>query len=256
MKMLKGPAPVAAAPVAAPPAAPAPGTTETAVPPLGAPATAAGTPASAVPASSSEPAVLGSTEEPLPGGPGQLLSFEHFESKDPFAQQADVSAVPAAPNAPADDEPLTVPAAGPSTPAPGAGSTPVDGGSAVPPADRSSATPPGAAGGSAPSPAAPSGTPQAAAPAPATTISVDGVSGPVELGKEFPLERPTFVLVSAAKDGKSVKLGIAGGRYADGAAAITLRLGKPLTLRNTADGSLYELELQTVAGFVPPKSKQ
>ena len=35
-------------------------------------------------------------------------------------------------------------------------------------------------------------------------------------------------------------------------ATVKLRIGKKLTLQNTADGSRYELELLTVQGFVPP----
>ena len=54
-------------------------------------------------------------------------------------------------------------------------------------------------------------------------------------------------------DGKSVEIGVAGGTYASGEPTITLELGEPLTLRNTADGSRFELELLAVAGFPLPK---
>ena len=63
------------------------------------------------------------------------------------------------------------------------------------------------------------------------------------------------MLVSVAKNGKSVEIGIAGGEYAAGGETITLGLGKKLTLQNTADGSRYELQLLTVEGQPVPKSK-
>ena len=37
---------------------------------------------------------------------------------------------------------------------------------------------------------------------------------------------------------------IAGGSYADGAAALTLTVGVPVTLQNTADGTRYTLLLE------------
>lgn len=230
LKMLKGPSVPAAAPTPTPAASPT-GTTEAAVPPLGAPATAAG-----APAVTSGPAVLASDEQPL-AGPGQLLSFELFASKDPFMQQVELGG-PA---------PSAEPAAGtdPNPPAAGAVETSETGGTAVPPASGGSFTS---------SPAEPEA--PAAAPAAATTISVNGVSGPADIGKEFPLDDPIFVLVSTAPDGKSVEIGIAGGTYADGEDTITLKLRKPLTLQNTADGSRYELVLETVTGFVPPGPKK
>ncbi len=61
------------------------------------------------------------------------------------------------------------------------------------------------------------------------------------------------MLVSVAKNGKSVELGIAGGTYANGEQTIRLELGQPLTLQNTADGTRYVLELRAVAGFAAPK---
>lgn len=238
LKMLKGPSVPAAAPIPTAAVIPA-GTTEAAVPPLG--AAAAGAPPSSV-----EPAVLASTDQPL-AGPGQLLSFELFESKDPFMQQVEAgspsqSTEPAAAGgARAGQDTAVAP-----VPSAAAGKTPdAAGGSAVPPP---------ADAGSTSSPAefeAP-----AAAPATATTISVNRVSGPAEIGKEFPLEDPIFVLVSVASDGKSAEIGIAGGTYANGQNTIKLMLGKALTLQNTADGSRYELVLETVAGFVPRGTKK
>ena len=93
-------------------------------------------------------------------------------------------------------------------------------------------------------------------PASATTLSLNGVVVTLTPAAEFPVDDPVFVFVSAALDGKSIELGIAGGSYADGDETITLILGKQLTLQNTADGSRYELELLTVQGFVPPEAQE
>ena len=71
--------------------------------------------------------------------------------------------------------------------------------------------------------------------------------------RAFPAADPVFVLESLAADGKSVLISVAGGSYADGKQTIKLQIGKSLTLQNTSDGSRYDLELLTVAGFVPPK---
>jgi hypothetical protein len=219
LKMLKGPA----APVAAATATPTPAPTGTPEAP------SAVAPAGSPPAAG-QPAVLASSDTA-----GQLLSFELFESKDPFTQQVDAN--PQAPSATDAKPQPTVPATG-TTPA-------SSGGSAVPgPASGAGATPPA-------TPFAP-----VAEPAAATTISVNDVSGPADVGKEFPTDDPIFVLVSTASDGKSAQIGIAGGSYANGERTITLKLGKPLTLQNTADGTRYELVLETVAGFAPPKAKK
>jgi hypothetical protein len=225
LKMMKGPAaPAAAAPVTPTPA------------PAGTPAAPTPTAPAGAPPAEGQPAVLASSDTA-----GQLLSFELFESKDPFTQQVDPDA-----QAPSTSTPTAKPQ--PTAPAPAA--TPAPSGSAP-----SGSAVPGATGGSAgttpPTPFAP-----VAEPAAATTISVNDVSGPAEVGKEFPTDDPIFVLVSTASDGKSAQIGIAGGSYANGEKTITLKLGKPLTLQNTADGTRYELVLETVAGFAPPKAKK
>jgi hypothetical protein len=218
LKMMKGPAaPVAAAPAATTPAPTGTPAAPTAVAPAGSPPDAG------------QPAVLASSDTA-----GQLLSFELFESKDPFTQQVDASVQ--TPSATAAKPQQTVPATG---------TTPASSGSAVPGA---------ASGTGATTPATPFA--PVAEPAAATTISVNDVSGPAEVGKEFPTDDPIFMLVSTASDGKSVQIGIAGGSYANGEQTITLKLGKPLTLQNTADGTRYELVLETVAGFAPPKAKK
>src|SRR5947199_272973 len=53
---------------------------------------------------------------------------------------------------------------------------------------------------------------------------------------------PVFHLISLTPS--TAKLGIAGGSYADGSQAITLKLKTPVTLQNTADGTKYTLILE------------
>ncbi len=227
LKMLKGPEPTpAAAPAAPSPVAPVPGSEAPA------PADGAVAPGGAVDLSS-----LADSDLAPVAAEGQLVTFERFASKDPFVPQAVVTPESAAP-APAGDAEGD---GGTDEPAPGEGSGAADGGF-TPAPEGSDAS----AGGGSPTPAAP-------ALAALTSISINGTAEDVEVEKTFPAAEPTFVLVSLAKNGKSVEIGIAGGTYADGGQTIELKLGKPLTLQNTADGTRYELELLAVAGFPAPK---
>ena len=241
LKLFQGPA---AAPVAETAAAPTSVTSTTAsgaVPPgtPGAPATATGAPTPV----DAQPAVLADSDLPVAAGAGQLLSFERFESVDPFDQQVDPDAIPAAPQSSgAGAKPAAAAAGGTDAEKPAAGAKT---GSVAP------GTGAGTTGGG-------SGSPTTAftPPATATSLSLNGAVVELTAAAEFPVDDPVFVFVSAAADGKSIEIGIAGGVYADGAETITLKLGKPLTLQNTADGSRYELKLLTVQGFVPPKPKK
>jgi hypothetical protein len=80
-------------------------------------------------------------------------------------------------------------------------------------------------------------------------IAVNGTLASVAVGTDFGLPlgpaaaggRPLFHLISATAH--TAKIAIAGGSYADGASAITLHQGKPITLQNTADGTRYTLQL-------------
>ena len=220
LKLLKGPEPTpAAAPAPATPAAPVPGA-------------AAPAPGAAAPATDAVDLALVADSDASPvAGEGQLVTFEHFASKDPFVPQAVVE-----PPAPA----AIAPEGEPDPESLGDGSKPADGGFTPSPAPDD--------GSAAPAPAAP-------ALASLTSILINGAAEDVEVEGSFPAEQPTFVLVSLAKNGKSVEIGIAGGTYADGGETIELKLGKPLTLQNTADGTRYELELRAVAGFPVPKRK-
>jgi hypothetical protein len=181
----------------APPAPPAPT----------APTTGAPTPAAATPAAGS--AQLVDTDLAPPPTQGQLVTFDRFESKDPFAQQAqndeDGSAASSEP-APAKDSGLT--------------------------------KDPGDAG------AEPAPPPPPPAKTETATISVNGVSSQVAVGGDFPEDDPIFKLVSLTRT--SAKVGVVDGTYATGSATITLRKGKTVTLMNTADGTSYVLRLVSV----------
>ncbi len=84
----------------------------------------------------------------------------------------------------------------------------------------------------------------AAAPT-SVSISTNSLCEVVAVNATFPAQEDIFRVLSIAKDGKSAKIGIVGGAYDSGAAAITLELGKKLTLVNTADGSRYVLILKS-----------
>ena len=259
LKLMKGPS--AAAQTAAEPPDPAaaasatPAATSTATPV--APGAAAPAASAPVPGEA-QPAVLVDSDLPVVGGEGQLLSFEQFAAKDPFDQQVDSDAVAGAASAadgaagagnetiPTGSAPTGFDAAAIAGALAGAGAGGTSTGSG------GTSTGSGAAG-----PGTPSGgsTPAAPAAATATTISLNNELVDFAGDGSFPAAEPVFVLVSTAADGKSVEIGIAGGAYADGDKTITLKLGVPLTLQNTADGSRFELELLTVAGFPPPTSK-
>ena len=59
---------------------------------------------------------------------------------------------------------------------------------------------------------------------------------------------PLFHLVSVTAH--TATISIAGGSYATGAATVTLRENKPVTLMNTADGSRYTLVLKPLGTAV------
>jgi hypothetical protein len=147
--------------------------------------------------------------------PGQLTEFAHFASKDPFLQSVQKSGAAAGPGSPSSK-------------------------SVTPPTTKVAApkTPP--------------------APPPTTAvISINGELVSVTVDSDFPTAgtvfsqagAPLFHLVSLTQ--KSAKVAIAGGSYADGAPAITLTVGKPVTLQNTADGTRYTLLLEPQGTVVP-----
>jgi hypothetical protein len=243
LKMLQGP-PQATAETAAPTPTPAP--TGTVPAPTQAPTTG-----TAAPSPVADLASIADSDVAPVAEEGQLATFERFESKDPFVQQAAPVAAPAEGEAAADPDGTDASAP---TPAPGGGSSagPDDGASGFTGGltdEERGVGGSGSGSGSTPTPAQPS----APTVAEATRIAVNGVVEDVAIDTPFPKDEPTFVLVSVAKDGKSVQIGIAGGEYAGGGDTMTLSVGKKLTLQNTADGARYELELRAVQGFPVPK---
>ena len=153
----------------------------------------------------------------LAAAPGQLVTFDRFRTKDPFFQQLGNGA-PSSGSAPTS-----------SSTRPKQSSSGGTNGSITP----SNPTPP--------PPPPPSPGPRLSS----ATISVNGVSELVTVGKTFPAADPVFVLVSVSSS--SAKVGIAGGSYQNGAATVTLKKGHPLTLMNTADSTQYVLKLLSTA---------
>ncbi len=152
---------------------------------------------------------------------GQLTSFTLFTSKDPFQQQA-TSTASGSSGASASSSSSSSKGSSPKKPSTGS-----NGGSAVP------------SGPSSPPPAAPL----------SATLSVNGAQEAVNVNSDFPAAAPLFHLVSLTAT--TARISIAGGSLSSGAPTVTLRLGKPVTLMNTADGTRYKLLLvSTSAGAV------
>jgi hypothetical protein len=202
-----GAKPVAADPNAAPVAAPvtgAPVATPVAAPTLaGSPLAAAAAPAA------TDTSGLIAAVKPV-ADQGQLESFSRFESKDPFAG----------------------PSGGSGTSGTGTtGSTGGTGGTGTPTTPTVPPAPP---------------TPPAPAPTSAV-ISVNNVPESVASGANFPVANPSasanglFQLRSLTATTATVV--IVGGSYANGSPSLTLKVNKPVTLVNTADGTRYTLLL-------------
>ena len=220
MKMLNPPAPAAeaTAPAATPGAVPL-------VPPtLSAPAvdTAGG----AAPSTDSDPAP--------PAAQGQLVAFGRFASKDPFRVQVSARAGPPRTSSDNTTPSGSTPSASTSTPASGskAATAPASEPTLPGNVNASPTSDPAPVSGSTPTPTG--GTSKA-------MISINGKEEEVAAKAKFPAVDPVFVLVSLKP--KSAKIAIAGGSFASGGGTVTLTLGKPLTLMNTADGTRYELRL-------------
>ncbi len=80
----------------------------------------------------------------------------------------------------------------------------------------------------------------------ATIVTVNGERQVLEPGTKFPASDPLFVLVAEKPGAKSVVIGIAGGVYAGGKKTTTLKVGKSLSLVNTATGARYTIQLVSV----------
>ena len=153
----------------------------------------------------------------------QLASFTLFEVKDPFVPQV------------GDEE-----AAADSSSSQSGEAPPADTGAGTTGTDTS-------AGSTVGSP--PAGSTPAAPPAPILYATIDFNTKPqqVQVKGTFPTPEPLFVLRSLTK--KQAKITVAGGSF-DGGKPVTLKLGKKVTLVNTATGVRYVLKL-TYAGAQP-----
>ena len=184
-----------------PPAATAAATPAPGVPPV------VGGPVAVAPPAIPVATTLADSDPPAQAGSGQLLSFDRFTSKDPFAQQVDaaVGTTPSATAKPGKATQPKIPSTTPTTP-----SQPVP------------------------------------TPNPSTArISVNGTSELVELGKTFPSSDPVFRLVALTRT--MARIGIAGGSLSTGQGTTNLTKGKKVTLMNTADGTRYQLILLSLS---------
>jgi hypothetical protein len=196
--------------------------------------TTAGTPSLAAPtlsgsqtpsATTTPGSSLASSSAPVVAD-GQLSSFSLFASKDPFAQQL-------------------------SEKSGSSGSSGSSGGSTAGSGKGGESAGSGSGSGSG------SGRGSASAPTPGTAvISVNGMLYTVAVGSDFPEASatdpsivPLFHLISLTAH--TAKISIVGGSYSSGAAAVTLRENKAVTLMNTADGTRYKLILKPVGTSVP-----
>ena len=183
------------------------------------------------------------TEQPVAAGDGQLDSFSMFEPEDPFVQQVD-------PNAHPDDGSGSSTSSSPS-------STP-SGGSDAGTGSSAGAGTGSSLGGIGSSVDGTTGTQTApAAPPVLALIRVNGVLSMVGLKNRFPKVEKSFVLRKLSRKGTAV-IGVAGGSFAKGA-SLTLRVGKPVTLVNTATGTRFVVKLvwlgadaSNLAGFSTP----
>jgi hypothetical protein len=204
--------------------------------------TTTGASTAAAPAAAPVPvsAALTTPLEPAPKT-GQLSVFTTaFKSKDPFKQLIkDETATPAA--APAAASPAA--AAKPATPK-------------APPASLAVVPQPAPAPAATPATAPAASAAPAAKPAPlpfiSATLSVNGMKEGVDVKATFPVAAPMFALVKLTAKTATIK--VSGGSLASGAATLTLKRGKPLTLVNTADGTRYQLVLvaTSTSAAVPP----
>ena len=183
--------------------------------------TATGTPSLAAPTlrGAEQPTTDPTTGAPVavsatpPVQDGQLASFSRFASKDPFNQQLS-------------DDKGSSPTSSSSGGGSGSGSAGSGGTSSPPQIPRGSKPQPGSA-----------------------VISVNGTLYTVATASDFPQANPLFHLVSVTAH--SAKISIAGGTYSSGAATVTLKENKPVTLVNTADGTRYTLILKPLGTGVP-----
>jgi hypothetical protein len=145
---------------------------------------------------------------------GKLVSFSLFEVKDPFVPQV------------TDGSPGTSPSTGPP-----AASTTNPASPSQPPTTSVATTAP---------------------PKPTyATIEVNGKAQATALKEKFPVASPAFVLVGLTRS--TAKIGVAGGAFESGK-TLALKMGKQVTLVDTATGVRYELKL-VYSGSAPEKTQ-
>jgi hypothetical protein len=187
----------------------------TAAPPTGTPSLAAPSLSGAEQPVATTPTDAAAASDTATALKGQLASFSRFVSKDPFSQQL------------SDEQ-----------------SSSSSGGSSS-----------GSSSGGAGVPTVPQG--PSSSPRPGTAvISVNGTLYTVAVNSDFPQATssdpsatPLFHLVSLTAT--SAKISIVGGSYSSGAATVALKVNKPVTLMNTADGTRYTLVLKPLGTSVP-----
>ena len=220
-------------------APPAPSTTDATTPAPAAPVAAPTPPAGegeAPPATASIP--LPESDDPPEAESGELVLFDRFDSKDPFRQQ--IVARPDSGGASGETGATGGDPAGDSTSDGGSASTghpagaDVGGGEPTPTVTPTDTDPDG---GSGDGPAGGSAT--------VATLDVNGTSEDVSVDGTFPASDPIFRLV--ALTAKSAKIGLVSGEFSTGAAAITVRRGKSLTLISEPDGMRYTITLVRVS---------
>jgi hypothetical protein len=166
---------------------------------------APGAAAPVAPTAAGSAALVDSDVAPQPTQ-GQLVTFDRFESKDPFAQQAEGAADGSDTSSPAPSKSGLVEEA---EPAP----------------ERA--------------PSAPT------APVRTATISVNGASSQVAVAGTFPEGEPIFKLVSLTKTSAKIGI-VDGTYATGSTAITLKKGGKPVTLMNTADGTTYVLRLVSI----------
>jgi hypothetical protein len=107
---------------------------------------------------------------------------------------------------------------------------------------QNTSTTPGSTGG--PTPAK-----QAASPYIYAVVSVNGVAEGIALNGSFPAASPLFKLVELGKN--YAKFTLLDGSFSNGISSVTLVKGHKVTVKNTADGSRYVIELVTTSQSVP-----
>jgi hypothetical protein len=198
---------------------------------------------------------LADTDVPLASSTNQLVTFDVFQTKNPFTPQVTDSPVPSAdaPSA-ANKAGADVPTSGTSLPTlpssitlptlpglPGSGATATPGGGASTPGQG--VVPPGTTTTTPTTTTTTTTTPTTttAAPSPAVSISVNGTVSRVSTNGTFPSGAPVFRLAGYTKG--SARIGIVGGSYQAGGETLTLHQGVPVTLQNTSDGKKYTIQL-------------